>query len=186
MNGHAFDRMARFWGTSTDRRRTLRLIGAGVIAGTGIGRGKSAAAQTSVAQLTCTQDADCQDGDADPCTGGLCQEGFCTFFIVSCIEGTTCCGNGECCPVGESGGCLADTDCSPASDDPCEGVRCEAGTCVPFLATCGPDFTCCGNGVCCPLAGGCVVDSDCPAFPSPWDTGPRCVSGVCVPSSAPA
>ena len=100
MDGHAFDRMARLWGTNTDRRRALQLIGTGVMAGSWLNRGsKTAAAQSSGAQMTCTQNADCQDGDADPCTGGICQEGFCTFFIVSCIPGTTCCGNGECCSV---------------------------------------------------------------------------------------
>ena len=29
MDGHVFDRMARLWATTTDRRRTLCLIGAG-------------------------------------------------------------------------------------------------------------------------------------------------------------
>jgi hypothetical protein len=101
---HAFDRMSRLWGTSTDRRWALRLVGTSVMAGFWLGRGgKTAAAQGSGAQMTCTQDADCQDGDADPCTGAACQEGFCTFFIVSCIPGTICCGNGECCPVEATG-----------------------------------------------------------------------------------
>jgi hypothetical protein len=120
VDGPDFDRMARLWGTSADRRRALRLIGAGVIAGSWLGRGSNiTAAQTSVAQMTCTQDADCQDGDADPCTGAACQDGFCTFTIVSRIPGTNCCGNGECCPAGESGGCTADADCVPTSSDPC-------------------------------------------------------------------
>ena len=150
MDGHAFDRMARLWAITTDRRRTLRLIGAGVIAGTGIGRGKPAAAQPSVAQTTCAQDADCQDGDADPCTGGLCQEGFCTFFIVSCIEGTTCCGNGECCTAGGTGGCTTDADCAQTSADPCWGTRCVTGACVVRHVECPPgEF--CREGTCAPI-----------------------------------
>jgi hypothetical protein len=150
VDGHVFDRMARLWATTTDRRRTLRLIGAGVIAGTGIGNGKSAAAQTSVAQMTCTQDADCQDGDADPCTGGLCQEGFCTFFIVSCIEGTTCCGNGECCTTGGTGGCTADADCVQAGDDPCWKATCLTGACAVRHVEC-PAGEFCRDGTCAPI-----------------------------------
>jgi hypothetical protein len=111
VDGHAFDRITRLWGTSTDRRRALRLIGAGIMAGSWIGRRKTAAAQTNMGQITCTQDADCQDGDLDPCTGAACQEGFCTFFIVACIPGTICCGHGECCTAEATEGCTADTDC---------------------------------------------------------------------------
>ncbi|MDF3042670.1 MAG: hypothetical protein K0Q71_5376, partial [Thermomicrobiales bacterium] len=39
MDGYVFDRMARLWATTTDRRRTLRLIAAGVIATSWLGRG---------------------------------------------------------------------------------------------------------------------------------------------------
>ena len=150
MDGYVFDRMARLWATTTDRRRTLRLIGAGVIAGTGIGRGKSAAAQTSAAQMTCTQDADCQDGDADACTGAACSDGFCTFFIVSCIPGTICCGNGECCPVGGAGSCTADDDCGLTSINPCHRAMCVQGTCLSQRVTCPPgEF--CHYGSCAPI-----------------------------------
>ena len=146
MDGYVFDRMARLWATTTDRRRTLRLIGAGVIATSWLGRGKSAAGQ----QMPCTQDADCQDGDADPCTGGICQEGFCTFFIVSCIMGTTCCGNGECCAVGGVGGCMADADCEQTSADPCWRATCANGTCRSQRVSCPPgEF--CRDGTCVPI-----------------------------------
>jgi len=147
VDGHAFDRITRLWGTSTDRRRALQLIGAGVIATSWLGRDKSAAAQTSVAQMTCTQDADCQDGDADLCTGGICQEGFCTFFIVSCIAGTTCCGNGECCTAGGTGSCTADADCLQTSGDPCWRATCANGTCLSQRVACPPgEF--CRDGTC--------------------------------------
>lgn len=150
MNGHAFDRMTRLWGTSTDRRRALQLIGAGLVVGSGLSREKTAAAQTSVAQMTCTQDADCQDGDADPCTGATCQEGFCTFFIVSCIPGTICCGNGECCAAGESGRCAADADCVPTSSDPCWTAMCANGVCLSQRVSCPPgEF--CRDGSCAPI-----------------------------------
>jgi hypothetical protein len=97
--------------------------------------------------MTCTQDADCQDGDADHCTGATCQEGFCTFFIVTCIPGTTCCGNGECCPVEATGGCTADTDCVETSGDPCWRAMCANGTCLSQRVTCPPgEF--CRDGAC--------------------------------------
>ena len=151
MDGHAFDRITRLWGTSTDRRRALRLIGAGVMAGSWARRGGAfATAQEAVAQMTCTQDADCQDGDADLCTGGICQEGFCTFFIVSCIAGTTCCGNGECCTAGGNGGCTADADCVQTSGDPCWGTRCVTGACVVQHVEC-PAGAYCRYGACVPF-----------------------------------
>ena len=152
MDGHAFDRMARLWGTSTNRRRALQLMGAAVIASSWLGRDKSAAAQTSVAQMTCTQDADCLDADADPCTGGRCEGGTCTFTSVFCAPGFVCCGNGECCPEESPGpgACASDADCQDADADPCTGARCEGGTCVPYILTCTAGFTCC--------AGACVAD----------------------------
>jgi hypothetical protein len=151
VDGHAFDRMARLWGTSTHRRRALQLIGAGVLSGSWLGRGsKIAAAQTSVEQMTCTQEADCQDGESDPCTGASCQEGFCTYFIVSCIPGTTCCGNGECCAAGGSGGCMADADCVQINGDPCWGTQCVSGVCVARHVEC-PAGEFCRNGTCVPF-----------------------------------
>jgi len=135
----------------------LRALGAGVLLSWGLGRSSGRiAAQEVLAPVACVQDGDCVDADADPCTGAACLDGTCAFFVVDCIPGHVCCGNGTCCPAGETEGCLADTDCVPTSGDPCEGVRCEGGACVPFLVTCAPDFACCGNGTCCPSDGGCV------------------------------
>jgi hypothetical protein len=185
VDAQRFDRMTRRIGTGVDRREVLRLVGAGLLAlgGSWPSRHRTQA-QIAPGQATCSQDAECLARDADPCTGAACVDGTCTYFIVDCIPGHVCCGNGACCPTGEAAGCLADADCAPAGSDPCEGVRCEGGTCAPFLATCAPDFACCGNGACCPSNGGCVADADCPAFSSPWGTGSRCVSGVCVPPAA--
>lgn len=185
MDGRRFDRIARTLAHGTNRRRALEVLAGWLLAVVG----RSSSWQTAAAQLapdpaTCTQDADCLDGDLDPCTGGACVEGLCTYFIVDCIPGHVCCGDGACCPTGNPGSCLADADCVPISADPCEGVRCEGGACVPFLVTCAPDFACCANGACCPGAQGqCAVDGDCPAFPSPLGTSARCVSGVCVPTA---
>ena len=120
----------------------LRLIGAGVLAGFWLGRSMTAAAQTSVAQMTCTQDADCRDGDPNSCTGASCLNGFCTYFIVSCNPGTMCCGNGECCPVGGTGICTADTDCMQTSSDPCRRAMCASGACISERITCPPGEFC--------------------------------------------
>ncbi len=51
---------------------------------------------------TCSQDSDCQEAEADPCTGALCDAGSCSYTSVHCIPGYVCCGNGECCPEGEA------------------------------------------------------------------------------------
>ena len=180
MDGQRFDCIVRTLETSGDRRAVLQaaiaslfaLLGSRLIV-------READAQDSLAPEACTDDADCLDGDTDSCRGATCVNGFCTYFIVDCISGYTCCGNGECCATGEEGGCLADTDCAPTSDDPCEGVRCDGGNCAPFLVACAPGLACCGNGVCCPVAGRCFEDMDC----ADLGARTRCVSGVCVPAS---
>jgi hypothetical protein len=186
VDGQQFDRIARSWATRTNRRRALQFVGIGSLVAWWQRAGRDSAAQETQGPTPCSQDADCFDGDADACTGATCDEGFCTYFIVDCISGHACCGNGSCCPVEEGGSCQLDTDCMTAGEDPCEGVRCEGGSCVPFLATCAPDFVCCGNGVCCPVGSGCVADTDCAAFPSLLGLGTRCISGVCVPGTTPA
>ena len=186
MDGQQFDRIARSWATRTNRRRALQFVGIGSLVAWWQRAGRDSAAQETQGPTPCSQDADCFDGDADACTGATCDEGFCTYFIVDCISGHACCGNGSCCPVKEDGSCLADSDCMPASGDPCEGARCEGGSCVPFLATCAPDFACCGNGVCCPIRDECAADTDCAAFPSEMGARTRCISGVCVPATTPA
>jgi hypothetical protein len=150
MDGSAFDRIARLWGTTSHRRRLLRLIGASAITGSWFSRAKTVAAQMGAEQMTCVQDADCGDGDADPCTGAACIDGFCTFFIVDCIPGTICCGNGECCPIGGIGRCTTDADCGQISLDPCQRAICAAGTCLSQRMPCPPgEF--CHLGSCTPI-----------------------------------
>lgn len=184
VNAHGFDRMVRGIGAKLSRRGVLRGFGAGVFAaGNSRAFSKGAGAQSDSAPAVCGQDADCFDADLDPCTGSACIDGLCTYFIVDCIPGHVCCGNGTCCPSGEAGACLADADCAQDSGDPCQGFRCEGGTCAPFLVSCAPGFACCGNGVCCPVAGGCAGDTDCTAVSGSAFGSMRCVSGVCVPTS---
>ena len=164
MDGNAFDRMTRLWGASTDRRRALRLIGAGVMAGSWLGRGGTvAAAPSRLAQTTCSQDADCQDADGDPCTGGRCEGGTCTFTNAFCAPGFVCCGNGECCPEGSPGpgACASDADCQDADADPCTGARCEGGACVPYILTCAPGFTCCAGECVAGCPDGQAIDASC-------------------------
>lgn len=186
MEGRDFDRITRFWARRTHRRRAVQALAAAMLAGWARRRsGGTAWAQEDPGVLTCSQDADCADADLDPCTGSSCLDGACAYFIVACIPGHVCCGNGACCPSGEPGSCLADTDCILDGSDPCQGTRCEGGTCVPFLVSCAPDFACCGAGECCPT-NGCASDSDCATVETGAWARTRCVSGVCVPSSTPA
>lgn len=180
VDGRQFDRMTRSLGQRADRRGMLQRLAAGLLAGLWVRQARyGTAAQDGGDPLPCTQDAECVDGDANSCTGGACVDGMCTFFIVDCIPGYACCGNGACCPTEGSADCLTDTDCLAQSDDLCEGLRCDGGTCTPFLAACTPDFACCGNGVCCPVANGCAEDTDCVGL----GARSRCISGVCVPAS---
>ena len=150
MDGQVIDQLSRIWASAADRRRVLRLLGAGVLTASWLRRGQDAVAQVDEAQETCAQDADCQDGDANPCSGAACLEGVCTFFIVDCIAGTICCGNGECCPVEASGNCTADADCAPTMSDPCRDAMCVNGTCLAQRMTCPPDQFC-HLGSCVPI-----------------------------------
>jgi hypothetical protein len=113
--------------------------------------------------MTCTQDADCQDGNADPCTGGRCEGGTCTFTSVFCAPEFACCGNGECCPEESPGSvaCASDADCQDADADPCTGTRCEGGTCVPYILTCAAGSTCCAGACVADCPDGQGVDADC-------------------------
>lgn len=185
VNSQRFDRVTRNLGASLSRRGVFRWLGASLITtGSSWLSRKRTNAQGGPTPAICTQDADCLDADLDPCTGSACVEGACSYFIVDCIPGHVCCGNGRCCPGSETGSCLADSDCLRDSADPCEGFHCEGGACVPFLVFCAPGFACCGNGVCCPFAGECSSDTDCAALSVSTAATLRCISGVCVPTSA--
>jgi len=99
---------------------------------------------TPAPTVGCQSDAECPVTSGDPCGGARCQDGVCTEFTVACAAGSTCCGNGQCCPIP----CLSDVDCLVEGSDPCTQARCEAGSCVSFTIDCGSD-ACCG-GVCLP------------------------------------
>lgn len=164
MDGDRLDGLARAVATNGSSRRTvLRMlaatVGGWIVAGTSV---SARAAQPA----TCQQDADCVDADAAPCTGGRCEGGTCTFTSVFCAPGFVCCANGECCSEEspESGACASDAECQDADADPCTGVRCEGGTCAPYILTCAAGFTCCG-GECvadCPKGQGIDANCQCP------------------------
>lgn len=143
MDRRRFDAIARASAGANNRRELLRAIAALVCGGVGFElRGKPTRAQSPAA---CVQNSDCFGGAADPCTGASCDGGLCTYFIVSCIPGFVCCGNGACCPAAAQ--CQSDLDCAEATDDPCAGATCENGVCVPFILTCAAGFVCC-KGTC--------------------------------------
>ena len=171
MDEERFDGLARAVATNGSSRRTvLRMlaatVGGWIVAGTSV---SAWAAQPA----TCQQDADCVDADADPCTGGRCEGGMCTFTNVFCAPGFVCCGNGECCSEAspEAGACASDADCQNADADPCTGVRCEGGTCAPYILTCIAGFTCCGGECVADCPDGQGVDANC-----------QCPGGTASPS----
>ena len=155
MDGQQFDELVRVAAIGANRRQVLRALAVG-LAGSLVfpNRKPGVAAQDAGAQgpAKCATDSDCVDPDTDPCTGATCEGGTCAFFIVDCIPGYVCCGNGECCPDTGSGQCQSDADCAEGDGDPCTGARCENGACTYHIATCAPGFVCCGNGECCPEA----------------------------------
>ena len=181
VNGQRFDSITRAWQTRAHRRGVLGVIGAGLLASLWRRETREARAQGSQGPIRCTDDSECLDGDLDPCTGATCADGSCMYFIVDCIPGSVCCGNGECCPEGEPAACVTDADCGPGSGDPCEGFHCDGGHCLPFLVSCAPGFACCGNGVCCPDHDMCATDADCGVWGNHLWLGARCVGGTCVP-----
>jgi hypothetical protein len=142
MDGQRFDEIARTLGGGTNRRRILRALGAVIPGGMAIAsRAGSAVAQ---APTVCFQDSDCIEGSDNPCSGASCVGGTCTFFIVDCIPGYGCCGNGECCPESAgSAACSSDADCVDDDPDPCTGSTCQNGTCTPYSLLCVEGFVCC-------------------------------------------
>ena len=123
-------------------------------------------------QRFCSQDADCQVA-GDACTGGQCIEGSCTFYIVDCVPGYSCCGNGECCP----NPCTTDEECtSPllcttgfcGEAGVCEFVEQESCVICETEADCGGvagGATCCGGTCVAACPGGSVLGEDCVCQP---------------------
>ena len=151
MGGHRFDEIVRAAVAGASRRQVLRALAAGIVGGLTFGaRSGRIAAQDAegFGATSCAQDGDCAHGDG--CTGGRCDNGLCTLFVVHCVAGYVCCGNAECCPGTNADHCQTDADCDDGDGDPCTGARCENGACTYAIASCAPGFVCCGNGECCP------------------------------------
>jgi hypothetical protein len=148
MDGERFDRLARGLAAGMGRRRLARAVLGGVAAVL-LGGGSRALAQDGGDAAddgrrdcpdgcpdgqrcidgacreddgACREDRDCRD-EADACIGGRCEDGRCVQFVVDCVPGYLCCGNGECCPQP----CATDIDCFVA--DPCQVGRCLDGAC---------------------------------------------------------
>ena len=150
MDERKFDGLTKAWGTGTDRRGLLRLAAASLFALWARRGGVSAAAQEAYNPGICVTDEDCQDGDGSDCTGASCLDGMCAYFVVDCMPGYVCCGNGACCPSGGTTTCTVDADCVVADPDPCVGAKCLDGACAPYILTCTPDHTCL-MGACVPI-----------------------------------
>jgi len=119
MTDRRFDVIVQALAQKASRRQTVQAVLAFVLGAASGARGQRAVAQETApsAEISCVEDADCATASSDSCTGAYCDSGMCTFFIVTCIPGYICCGNGECCLAGEIGG-GADTDCVQTSGDP--------------------------------------------------------------------
>ena len=176
MDGQRFDDLTRVWATGASRRWILRALVGSAAGALAVGSRLIGAAAQEAGPTTCVSDSDCVDPDTDPCTGASCVDGACSVFIVDCIPGYVCCGNGECCP--ETAQCQSDADCVPSEQDSCIGVTCENGACVEFIVDCVPGYVCCGNGQCCP-ANPCQSDADC-VSDNPCEVGHCQADGTCT------
>jgi hypothetical protein len=182
MDGSRFDLLTRRWSSRQSRRALLGGLAVGALSALDSRRVPGTAAQTAddSGMVPCAANADCLDGDLDPCTGATCADGVCSYFVVDCVPGFTCCGGGICCPQEGGGYCVSDDECA-VFDDPCAGGTCDNGRCVTFLVLCAEGSACCGNGACCPIDPGCVTDADCGSYANPCLRG-RCLAGSCVPA----
>src|SRR5829696_1384633 len=105
MDEHHFDTLVRNVASMRSRRHLLKGLAASGAATLALRLGVVTAPAQVVTEdsgETCSQDSDCQEAEADPCTGAFCDAGSCTYTSVHCIPGYICCGNGECCPEGEA------------------------------------------------------------------------------------
>ena len=155
MEGRRFDAIARSSAGASSRRGLLRAIAALVLGDAAFDARDNLTRARSQGPAACVQDADCLGGE-DACTGAACDGGQCIYFIVSCLPGYECCGNGACCAEAER--CQSDLDCAETADDPCAGATCANGLCVPYILTCAPGFTCC-KGTCAVSCGDASIDS---------------------------
>src|SRR5215207_1734445 len=123
MDGQSFDRLLRMAGMTRNRRQLLQGLLASVTATLALRLGvvtTPAQVVTEDSGETCSQDSDCQEAEADPCTGAFCDAGSCSYTSVACIPGYICCGNGECCPEGEAAASPASTPTDATNDEASE------------------------------------------------------------------
>jgi hypothetical protein len=182
MAGQRLDHFARELGTAVDRRGALRAVAGVLLAVAFTWRSHRRGLAQETLPPPCRSDDDCLGDGLDTCMGAYCLDGVCETFVVDCLPGDVCCGNGSCCPGTGVIGCFADADCAIASDDPCLVARCESGQCAMLIVDCAPGFSCCGSGECCPVEStGCVTDADCGLTAAGACGHHRCLDGVCLP-----
>lgn len=198
MDGQEFDKIARLFAGSGNRRQALKRIAGGVLGGTfALGAAQRAGATTCTKSEDCLQyypgnkckvcvSGECKDKDCSPgkVTNEYCDpaDGVCKCKSThpkrcgdTCYPKGTCCTNGKPeCPTGQScqSGICKPPPCS--SDSNCElGKICVNNTCQPGCRT---DSNCslgqiCVNKTC---QTGCRGDENCP-------TGQICSEKTCKP-----
>jgi hypothetical protein len=183
MKEREFDRIARSWAKVVDRRVTLRLFAATLLAaGAGWRSVAHGSAQAGSSPMGCSSDEEClADLGEGGCMGAMCLQGECQTFVVDCMPGYTCCNNGSCCPGASPIACFDDADCTVESDDPCQVALCESGQCAAVFVDCAPGTACCGNGECCTVeSNSCHTDADCDAMTAGECGKGHCINGACI------
>jgi hypothetical protein len=153
VNERLFAVLTRAFAGRAGRRETLFLAAWGLLGGRQAHTDATPAAQVVNSPGTCVSDLDCETEGQGGCLAASCIGGRCLSYVVDCMEGSVCCGNGQCCPAGETHACLSDADCAVLGANPCAGARCVAGTCASYILTCAPDHTC-RKGACVPIGFG--------------------------------
>ncbi len=206
MDDQRFDELTRRLADPRSRRGVLKVLTGGIVAGLGALAGQRRA---TVAQETCTADADCADDEI--CCAGACRNQQCCIDDedpnARCPEGTSCF-EGVCDPVDEPAEGACDTDGNCADDEICcagtcraieccideddpnarcpEGTSCFEGVCDPIEEpdgdACEADGNCADDEICCAgvcRAIECCIDEEDPNARCP--EGTSCFEGVCDP-----
>jgi hypothetical protein len=182
MAGRQLDHFARELGAAVDRRGAFRALAGLLLAATFSWRSRRRGLAQGTLTPSCRGDDDCLSDEFDTCMGAYCLDGVCETFVVDCLPGDVCCGNGSCCPSADVIECFADADCAIASDDPCLFAVCESAQCAMLIVDCAPGFSCCGTGECCPAeSNSCATDADCGSVARGACGQHRCLNGVCLP-----
>jgi hypothetical protein len=160
MDGPTFDAIVKRLGASPSRRRVLKGLTGGLVAGLAMGLGRH---PVDAKPKPCgPEEHRCKNGKCQKCCfdrqcprGQTCLDGACTrgaCLPIPSLGGTNCTENDQCCSnVCQNGGCCNALTHYCVTDDDCCSGHCENETCRSTTATCSESEGPCGVPAdCCP------------------------------------